>query len=87
VKFKSVESLTLHLENNDASGTVPFSLSLWNWNAHTWSMVSSAHWGDVAIETPTSFVDPDGVVRMRIEANRTDAPFLKRADVSLVVHP
>jgi hypothetical protein len=85
--FKSVDSLTLHLENNDNAGVVPFTVAFWNWNKQSWTINNDAHWGDQFIASPQSFVSDEGEVRVQIESSRADAPFLKRADISLVVHP
>jgi len=85
--FKSVESLTLHLDGGDANGSVPFTLSLLDWGTNQWTPAKNVVWGDVVVAQPEHFVNPDGEVNMRIDSSDVDAPFLKKADFTLVVHP
>ena len=85
--FKSVSSLVLHLENENDSGIVPYIVSLWDNSIQAWTPLQVVGWGDQPIASPDKYVTPDGEVRLQLENTGNSAPFLKRVDFTLEVHP
>lgn len=88
VQFASVESLTLHLTSDRASGPSHLAVAFWDFTAGKWVELPDAQWGDTGVPDPERYVGPGGEIRLRVDASQTQTPVLvERSDVTLVVKP
>ncbi len=85
--FKSVESVTAHLNSYGATGAAPFTLSLLDESEGAWVPVDNLNWGDVTVANAGRFVGPDGHIDVKLENTGFQSSVnIESLDFTLVVN-
>ena len=86
VTFRSVESLTLHLESYSSQGPTGFDVYLWDFTTAGWKLLPVSNWGNHEIAAPQRYVGSGGEIRLQIENLGDFSPAsIEKADFTLVV--
>ncbi|MGC1378107.1 MAG: hypothetical protein WA821_17895, partial [Anaerolineales bacterium] len=93
--YSAVKSLTLSLSqsNNYTATKAPggINASLWDWERTAWVRVQNLAWGNTNIPSPSSYVGPNGEIRLKIDqsqnANNQNGSQIATSYFTLVVEP
>lgn len=87
IPFKSVQSLTLHLQGYSESVPPHQMISLWNFPLGAWQFFpADLGWGDYSFEQPERFVGDDGEIRLRIDhSSGSGMVYINESTFTLVV--
>lgn len=88
IPFKSVQSLTLHLNSRTNNNPPEVGVSLWDYEDQNWSELEDFSWGDIQIQDHQRYVGAGGVIQLKIALSRSiNTVEIVRSDFTLVVNP
>ncbi len=86
IQFSGVTKLTLTLNGNSLINTIEF--SLWDYTLNGWSPLTNVvAWGTVNIPKPERYVNPAGVISLRIKDQTSGYIEMDLVAISLTVKP
>ena len=84
--YRSIQSLTLHIESYGATGSAPMTVSLWDQEEGGWVPLDNLRWGSALIKSPERFVGSDGRIDVRVEnSSFSNSVGIESLDFTLVV--
>ncbi len=86
IEYRSVKSLTLHIQDTSSASISGLVVSLYDYEAHSWAEIPNLAWGDNLIPDPERYVGPGGSIELQIENKSNYTTFnIQTSDFTLVV--